>query len=99
MVRASSTNVERSNACRILVGKPEGKRTLGRPRRRWPDSIKIDGREMGWSGMDWIDVTEDTEHDNEPSGSHNGDFSRRDQLHEGSRLSILFSVSTALSCC
>jgi hypothetical protein len=36
------------NACRILVGKPEGKRPLGRPRRRWVDNIKMDLREMGF---------------------------------------------------
>jgi hypothetical protein len=44
------------NACRILVGKPEGKRPLGRPRRRWVDDIKTDLREIGWDGMDWIDL-------------------------------------------
>jgi hypothetical protein len=37
------------------VGKPEGKRPLGRPRRRWVDNIKIDLREIGWDGVDWID--------------------------------------------
>jgi hypothetical protein len=42
---------------RILVGKPEGKRPLGRPRRRWVDNIKMDLREIGWSGMDWIALT------------------------------------------
>jgi hypothetical protein len=41
------------------VGKPEGKRPLGRPRRRWVDSIKIDLRETGWEGMDWIDLVQD----------------------------------------
>jgi hypothetical protein len=41
---------------RILVGEPEGKSALGRPRRRWKDSIKMDLREIGWDGMDWIDV-------------------------------------------
>jgi hypothetical protein len=46
---------EKSNAYRILVGKPEGKRPLGRPRRRWVDSIKI----IGWDGMDWIDLAQD----------------------------------------
>jgi hypothetical protein len=50
---------ERRNACRILVGKPERKRPLGRPRRRWVDSIKIDLREIGWDGMDWIDLAQD----------------------------------------
>jgi hypothetical protein len=39
-------------AYRILVGKPEGKRPLGRPRRRWVDNIKIDLRKMGWYGLD-----------------------------------------------
>jgi hypothetical protein len=43
----------------ILVGKPEGKRQLGRPRRRWVDSIKIYLREIGWDGMDWIDLAQD----------------------------------------
>jgi hypothetical protein len=47
------------NAYRILVGKPEGKRPLGRPRRRWEDNIKLDLREIGWGGMDWIDLTQD----------------------------------------
>jgi hypothetical protein len=45
--------------CRILVGKPEGKRPLGRPRHRWVDSIKMDVREIGWGGMDWIDLAQD----------------------------------------
>jgi hypothetical protein len=47
------------NAYRILVGKPEGKRPLGRPRRRCVDNIKTDLREVGWDGMDWIDLAED----------------------------------------
>jgi hypothetical protein len=45
---------EKRNAYRILVGKPESKRQLGRPRRRWVGNIKIDLREMGWDGMGWI---------------------------------------------
>jgi hypothetical protein len=47
---------EKRNAYRILVGMPEGKRPLGRPRRRWVDNIKIDLREIGWDSMDWIDL-------------------------------------------
>jgi hypothetical protein len=43
---------ETRNAYRILVGKPEGKRPLGRPRCKWVDSIKIGVREIGWDGMD-----------------------------------------------
>jgi hypothetical protein len=50
---------ESRNAYRILVGTPEGKRPLGRPRRRWVDNIKMDLREIGWDGMDWIDLAED----------------------------------------
>jgi hypothetical protein len=47
------------NACRILVGNPEEKRPLGRPRRRWVDNIIMDHRETGWVGMDWIDLAQD----------------------------------------
>jgi hypothetical protein len=50
---------EKRNAYRILVGKPEGKRPLGRPRRRWVANIKMDIREVGWDGMDWIDLAQD----------------------------------------
>jgi hypothetical protein len=50
---------EKRNTYRILVGKPEGKRPLGTPRRRWVNNIKIDLREVGWDGMDWIDLAQD----------------------------------------
>jgi hypothetical protein len=50
---------EKRNAYRILVGKPAGKRPLGRPRRRWVDNIKMDLREIGWDRMDWIDLAQD----------------------------------------
>jgi hypothetical protein len=50
MGRACSTNGEKRNAYRILVGKPEGERTLGRPRRKWEDNIRMDLRERGWGG-------------------------------------------------
>jgi hypothetical protein len=50
---------EKRNAYRILVGKPEGKRPLGRPRCRWVYNIKMDLREIGWNGMDWIDLAQD----------------------------------------
>jgi hypothetical protein len=53
--------VIKENAYRILVGKPEGKRPLGRPRRRWVDNIKIDLREIGLGGMDWIDLAQDSD--------------------------------------
>jgi hypothetical protein len=50
---------EKRNAYRILVGKPEGKRPLGRPRRSWVDNIKMDLREIGWDGTNWIDLAQD----------------------------------------
>jgi hypothetical protein len=59
MVRVCITNGGKRNAHRILVGKPEGKRLLGRPRRRWVDNIIINLREIGWDGKDWIDLAED----------------------------------------
>jgi hypothetical protein len=54
MGRACSTNGEKMNAYKILVGKVEGKRPLARPRRRCVDNIKMDLREIEWDGMDWI---------------------------------------------
>jgi hypothetical protein len=57
--RSCSTNGEKMNACRILVGKREGKRPLGRLRRKWVDNIKVNHREIGWGGVDWIDVAQD----------------------------------------
>jgi hypothetical protein len=50
---------EKRNAYGILVGKPEGKRPLGRPRRMWVNNIKMNLREIGWDGMDWIDLAQD----------------------------------------
>jgi len=50
---------ERRGVYRVLVGKPEGKRPLGRPRRRWEDNIKIDLQEVGCGGMDWIELAQD----------------------------------------
>jgi hypothetical protein len=46
------------SAYRIVVGNPEGKKPLGRPRRRWEDNTKIDLREIGWGGMDLIDLAQ-----------------------------------------
>ena len=43
---------------RVLGGKPEGKRPLGRPRRRWEDNIKTDLQEVGCGGMDWIELAQ-----------------------------------------
>jgi hypothetical protein len=47
---------ETRNAYRIFMGKPEGKRPVGKPRRRWVDNIKMDLREIGWDGRDWIEL-------------------------------------------
>jgi hypothetical protein len=50
---------EKRNVCRLLVGKPEGKRPLGRQRPRWVHNIKIDLLEIVWGGVDWIGLTQD----------------------------------------
>jgi hypothetical protein len=47
------------NAYRLLVGKSEVKRPLGRPSRRWADNIRMDLGEIGWGGVDWIDLAQD----------------------------------------
>jgi len=66
---------EKRGVNRVLVGKPEGKRPLGRPRRRWEDNIKMDLQEVGCGCMDWIELAQDRdvagtcECSNEPSGS------------------------------
>jgi hypothetical protein len=51
----------RREVCRVLVGKPEGKRPLGRPRCRWEDNIRIDLQEVGCGGMDWIEIAKDSD--------------------------------------
>ena len=50
---------ERRSICNALVGKPEGNRQLGRPRRRWEDNIKMDLQKVGYGGKDWIDLAQD----------------------------------------
>jgi hypothetical protein len=54
--------VEKRNAYSILVGKPEGKKPLGRPRHRLVDNIKINLKKIGWDGMDWMDLAQDRDH-------------------------------------
>jgi hypothetical protein len=54
-----STNGEKRNAYRLLVGKAEGKRPLGRPRRRWVDNVRMDLGEVGWRYVDWIGLAQD----------------------------------------
>jgi hypothetical protein len=57
------------NTYNILVWKPEGRRPLGRPRRRWEDNIRMDLGEAGFGDVDWLQVASSCEHGNEPSGS------------------------------
>jgi hypothetical protein len=59
MGRACSTNGAKRNAYRTSVKKPEGKRPLRRPGRRWVDNVEIDLVEIGWDGVDWIDMAQD----------------------------------------
>jgi hypothetical protein len=53
-----STNGEKRNANGLLLGKPEGKRPLGRLKRRWVDNIRMDLLELGWSDVIWIDLAQ-----------------------------------------
>jgi len=48
-----------SHAYKILFGKPAGKRPLGRPRRRWEDNIRVDLKETGWEGVEWIHLAQE----------------------------------------
>jgi hypothetical protein len=50
---------EEKNAYRILVRKPKGKRPIGRPRRKWEDNIRMDLREIGWGGINWVHLAQD----------------------------------------
>jgi hypothetical protein len=50
---------EKMNAYKLLVGKPEGKRPLGRPRRRWVDNNSMDLGDVGWGDVDWIGLAQD----------------------------------------
>jgi len=54
-----NTYGEEKKLYRVLVGKPEGKRPLGRPRHRWEDNSKMDLQEVGFGGLEWIDVSQD----------------------------------------
>jgi hypothetical protein len=50
---------EKRNSYRLLVGKPEGKRPIGRPRRRWVDNIRMNLADVGWGDVDWIGLAQD----------------------------------------
>jgi hypothetical protein len=53
---------EGRNVCRVLVGKPKGERQLGKPSHRWEDGVKMDLREIGWAGVEWIHLAQDRDH-------------------------------------
>jgi hypothetical protein len=57
-IKCRVTHVKGRGAYRILVGRPEGRRPLGRPRRRWEDNIKMDIQEVRWVDLDWIDMAQ-----------------------------------------
>jgi hypothetical protein len=59
MGKAFRTKLEKKNAYRILAGKREGKRPLGRPKLGWVDNIKMDLREIEWGDTDWVDLAQD----------------------------------------
>jgi hypothetical protein len=56
---ACKTNREKRNSYRSLVRKPEGRRSLGRPRRRWVNNIRMNFGEVGWGDVDWIGLVQD----------------------------------------
>jgi hypothetical protein len=56
---ACSTNGEKRNTCKLLMGKPQGRRPLGRPRRRWLDNIRMDLVEVGLGDVEWIRLAQD----------------------------------------
>jgi hypothetical protein len=58
MGEACSVYGERKDVYRVLVGKPKGKRPLGRPMRRWEDNIKMDFQEVGYGNVDWIELAQ-----------------------------------------
>jgi hypothetical protein len=86
MGKVCSTNGEKRNAYSLLVGKPEGKRSLGRPRRRWVDNIRMDLGEVGWGDVDWIGLAEDT---NSRRALVNSVLNLRDPRYAGKLLSGL----------
>jgi hypothetical protein len=59
MGRTCSMYGERTGAYRVLLGKPEGRKPLGTPRRIWEDNIKIDHKEVRWGALDWINLAQD----------------------------------------
>jgi hypothetical protein len=59
--RMTCSTGDKGNAYRTLVEKPQGKRSLGRPRRRWVDNTKIHFREIGWDRVDWFDMAQNTD--------------------------------------
>jgi hypothetical protein len=86
----------RRGVYRVLVGKPEGKRPLGRPRRRWEDNIKMDLQEVGCGGVDWIELAQDRDRwralVNARRGEVRPDKGRRDQARPGRMILIGLKV-------
>jgi hypothetical protein len=74
------------------VGKPEGKRPLGRQRRRWLDNIKMDLREIGWDGVDWMDMAQDSD---QWTALVNTVLNLRDPLNAGKFLSSCTIVGSS----
>jgi hypothetical protein len=73
---------EKRNAYRIFVRNPEGKRPLGKTRRRWVENIKIDLRDIGWDGMDWIDLAQDRDQGSCERGNEASDSIKRWEVLE-----------------
>ncbi|KAJ4431865.1 hypothetical protein ANN_20471 [Periplaneta americana] len=83
------------NAYRVLVGRPEGKRPLGRPRRRWEDNIKMDLREVGYDDREWINLAQDREQWRAYSAGHSRATPRPDDLQDEAKdplNSVVFSL-------
>jgi len=81
---------ERRGVYRVLVGKHEGKRPLGRPRRKWEDNIKMDLQEVGCGGMEWIELAQDMD---KWRALVSAVMNLRVQLNEGNFLTSLKPVS------
>jgi hypothetical protein len=98
---ACSTKGGKRNAYRLLVGKPGGRRPLGRPKRRWLDNIRMDLFEMGWGDMDWIGLAQDRDRwralpwnaGKLSSVLTTGDLSSSAQLHGASYLVISIRIA------
>jgi hypothetical protein len=87
---------EGGNVYRVLVGKPEGKRPLGRPRRRWEDGIKMDLTEIGWGGVEWIQLAQDRDRWRAVVSAVMNTRSLCPRCHSGVRAAFLLKSSSDL---